>query len=147
MSTLETQEVRAVAKWVHMSPRKARLVTRHISGRSVPEARTVLAFTQRAAAREIDSTAAANWLTTASHQHSESFLWLHFSLSNTAAIRWLRAHLELPDAFYESLHENAVSTRLEQEGEDLVAVILDVLFDSTVDSSTISSVSILVCRR
>jgi len=43
-----------VAKWVHMSPRKARLVTRHISGRSVPEARTVLAFTQRAAAREIE---------------------------------------------------------------------------------------------
>jgi large subunit ribosomal protein L22 len=37
-----------------MSPRKARLVTRHISGRSVPEARTVLAFTQRAAAREIE---------------------------------------------------------------------------------------------
>ena len=43
-----------MAKWVHMSPRKARLVTRHISGRSVPEARTVLAFTQRAAAREIE---------------------------------------------------------------------------------------------
>jgi len=54
VSTIETQEVRAVAKWVHMSPRKARLVTRHISGRSVPEARTVLAFTQRAAAREIE---------------------------------------------------------------------------------------------
>jgi large subunit ribosomal protein L22 len=43
-----------VAKWVRMSPRKARLVTQHISGRSVPEARTVLAFTQRAAAREIE---------------------------------------------------------------------------------------------
>jgi large subunit ribosomal protein L22 len=54
MSTVEAQEVRAVAKWVRMSPRKARLVARHISGRSVPEARTVLAFTQRAAAREIE---------------------------------------------------------------------------------------------
>ena len=54
MSSVETPEVRAVAKWVHMSPRKARLVARHISGRSVPEARTVLAFTQRAAAREIE---------------------------------------------------------------------------------------------
>jgi large subunit ribosomal protein L22 len=43
-----------VAKWVRMSPRKARLVTQHIRGRSVPEARTVLAFTQRAAAREIE---------------------------------------------------------------------------------------------
>ena len=54
MSTVDTQEVRAVAKWVRMSPRKARLVAEHIRGRSVPEARTVLAFTQRAAAREIE---------------------------------------------------------------------------------------------
>jgi large subunit ribosomal protein L22 len=54
VSTVETQEVRAVAKWVRMSPRKARLVADHIRGRSVPEARTVLAFTQRAAAREIE---------------------------------------------------------------------------------------------
>jgi large subunit ribosomal protein L22 len=37
-----------------MSPRKARLVADHIRGRSVPEARTVLAFTQRDAAREIE---------------------------------------------------------------------------------------------
>jgi large subunit ribosomal protein L22 len=54
MATLERQEVQAVAKWVHMSPRKARLVVEHIRGRPVPEARTVLAFTQRAAAREIE---------------------------------------------------------------------------------------------
>jgi large subunit ribosomal protein L22 len=54
MAAVERQEVRAVAKWVRMSPRKARLVTEHIRGRSVPEARTVLAFTSRAAAREIE---------------------------------------------------------------------------------------------
>jgi large subunit ribosomal protein L22 len=54
MAAAERQEVRAVAKWVRMSPRKARLVTEHIRGRSVPEARTVLAFTPRAAAREIE---------------------------------------------------------------------------------------------
>jgi large subunit ribosomal protein L22 len=46
--------VRAEARWVRMSARKARLVTEHIRGRSVPEARTVLAFTQRAAAREVE---------------------------------------------------------------------------------------------
>ena len=50
----ERQEVRAEAKWVRISPRKARLVAEHIRGRSVPEARTVLAFTQRAAARELE---------------------------------------------------------------------------------------------
>ena len=54
MSTPETQEVRAAAKWVRITPRKARLVVEHIRGRSVPEARTVLAFTERAAAREIE---------------------------------------------------------------------------------------------
>jgi large subunit ribosomal protein L22 len=54
VATAERQEVQAVAKWVRMSPRKARLVVEHIRGRSVPEARTVLAFTPRAAAREIE---------------------------------------------------------------------------------------------
>ena len=49
-----TQEVRAQAKWVRTSPRKARLVVEHIRGRRVPEARTVLAFTTRAAARDVE---------------------------------------------------------------------------------------------
>ena len=49
-----TQQVRAQAKWVRMSARKARLVLDNVRGRTVPEARTVLAFTPRAAAREID---------------------------------------------------------------------------------------------
>jgi large subunit ribosomal protein L22 len=53
-SVEKPREVRAEAKWVRISPRKARLVVEHIRGRSVPEARTVLAFTQRAAAREVE---------------------------------------------------------------------------------------------
>jgi large subunit ribosomal protein L22 len=52
VSTVETpREVRAEAKYVRMSPRKARLVAEHIRGRSVPEARAVLAFTSREAAQ------------------------------------------------------------------------------------------------
>ena len=54
MSAPEVKEVRAAAKWVRITPRKARLVVEHIRGRSVPEARTMLAFSERAAAREID---------------------------------------------------------------------------------------------
>jgi large subunit ribosomal protein L22 len=42
-----------------MSPRKGRVVAEHIRGRSVPEARAVLAFTQRAAAREIEKVLAS----------------------------------------------------------------------------------------
>jgi large subunit ribosomal protein L22 len=52
--TREQTTVRAQAKWVHSSARKARLVTDLIRGRSVPEARTILAFSQRAVARDID---------------------------------------------------------------------------------------------
>ncbi len=44
----------AQAKWVRTSARKARLVLEHIRGRSVPEARTILAFTTRAAATDVE---------------------------------------------------------------------------------------------
>ena len=54
VATDNRREARAEAKYVRVSPRKARVVVDHIRGRSVPEARTVLAFTQRAAAREIE---------------------------------------------------------------------------------------------
>jgi ribosomal protein L22 len=52
--TDDRQRVRAQAKWVRTSARKARLVLDHIRGRSVPEARTILAFTPRAAATDIE---------------------------------------------------------------------------------------------
>jgi large subunit ribosomal protein L22 len=50
----ERPEVRASAQYLRVAPRKARLVVEHIRGRTVPEARTVLAFTPRAAAREVE---------------------------------------------------------------------------------------------
>ena len=55
MSTVETpREVRAQARYVRMSPRKARLVAEHIRGRSVPEARAVLRFTPKEAAAVLE---------------------------------------------------------------------------------------------
>jgi large subunit ribosomal protein L22 len=56
VSAVETQRksVRAQAKYVHSSARKARLVTDLIRGRSVPEARTILAFSQRAVAKDVE---------------------------------------------------------------------------------------------
>jgi large subunit ribosomal protein L22 len=56
MAAVETEKrtVRAQAKYVHSSARKARLVTDLIRGRSVPEARTILAFSDRAIARDIE---------------------------------------------------------------------------------------------
>ena len=46
--------VRAQARWVHSSARKARLVADLIRGRSVPEARTILAFSKRAVAQDVE---------------------------------------------------------------------------------------------
>jgi len=54
MADQDLMRVRAQAKWVRTSARKARLVLDHIRGRSVPEARTILAFTARAAATDIE---------------------------------------------------------------------------------------------
>jgi large subunit ribosomal protein L22 len=65
MAAVETtkQTVQATAKFVRVAPRKARLVADNIRGRSVPEARTILAFTERAAAIDVEkvlSSAVAN---------------------------------------------------------------------------------------
>ena len=56
MATLDTSrtEVRAEARYVRAAPRKAQLVTEQIRGRTVPEARTILAFMTRDAARDVE---------------------------------------------------------------------------------------------
>ncbi len=55
MATGEKQQtqVKAQARYVRTGPRKAQLVVEQIRGRTVPEARTILAFTERAAARDV----------------------------------------------------------------------------------------------
>src|SRR5213082_562448 len=55
MAAVEQQQVvRANAKYVRSSARKARLITDLIRGRSVPEARTILAFSSRAVATDVE---------------------------------------------------------------------------------------------
>jgi large subunit ribosomal protein L22 len=55
--------VKAVAKYVRVAPRKARLVANEIRGKSYPEARSLLTFTNKRAAKlvgEVLKSAAAN---------------------------------------------------------------------------------------
>ena len=47
-------EARAVARYVRVSPRKARLVVDLIRGKSVPDAKAILTFTPRAAAEVVE---------------------------------------------------------------------------------------------
>jgi len=68
----EKQTVRAQAKFVRSSARKARLVTDLIRGRSVPEARTILAFSDRAVARDVERVLHS---AVANAQHRPDLLW------------------------------------------------------------------------
>lgn len=93
---------------------------------------------------ELDSDAAAAWLGTEGRDTGE-FLWLHFNLTNTAALRWLEQQLDLPDAFREAVGTNS-STRVEAAGDFLLAVVNDVLFHA-LDPSSASTLVICVDRR
>jgi zinc transporter len=66
--------------------------------------------------------------------------------SNVASEPWLRLNLGLPEVFYESLHDESVSTRIEQDSDALVALVHDVLFEATFDSSDVSTVSLSIDR-
>ena len=94
--------------------------------------------------RQIECDAALHWLAPAANP---GFVWLHLSLSNAAAERWMRQSLQLADAFYESLHEGVGSTRLEVEGDTLVAVMHDVLFNLSFDAANVSTVSVCMDPR
>jgi zinc transporter len=70
-----------------------------------------------------------------------SVLWLHFNLSHAGAEAWLRKHAtDLPESFFEALHESASrSTRIERDGDSLLAVINDVTFDFSFEASDLAT--------
>jgi zinc transporter len=104
-------------------------------------------FAPGRSAVEIGSEQALALIDPAAAMPPESFLWLHFSLANAAAEGWLRRHLDLPVAFFDSLTERANSTRLEQDGDMLVAVVHDALFDFTFDPESVSTVCLCMTPR
>jgi len=101
------------------------------------------AFTPDAPAVAIDADLALLWLQSR-HPDSKEFLWLHFSLSNASCLTWLKANLELPEIFFESLHESIGSTRLELDEDGLVSVIHDVPYDRSYDPSAVSTVTMCI---
>lgn len=103
-------------------------------------------FSAGQAAREIGSREAIEQLASCREPSSKSFVWLHLAQSHVASEPWLREHLALPDGFYESLHEEAVASRIEQAGDQLVAVLHDVRFDSSFDSPEVSALSLCIDR-
>lgn len=104
-------------------------------------------FVPNQPAQPITSESAFKFLAAATPNTPDGFLWLHFSLANSASESCLRRNLTLPDAFYESLHSDVGSTRLEQDTDMLVAVINDVLFDFKFDASAIATASLCIEPR
>src|SRR4026209_525523 len=90
---------------------------------------------------------AVEWLDTPESSRPGEFFWLHFSLSNAATESRLRQHLMLPEAFYESLHGEVGSTRLEADADTLVAVLHDVLFDFKFDASAVAIASLCIAPQ
>jgi zinc transporter len=91
----------------------------------------------------VDSKTAGALIAALKHQGEQAptdeFLWLHFNLANTGTLRWLERNVSLSPSFFETLNNNMRSTRVEREENFLVAVVNDVHFDFSFDSSDIST--------
>ena len=104
-------------------------------------------FTPGESARQIDCAGAIDLLAMGEADEKNQFVWLHFSLSNTSTVPWLKLHLALPDAFFDDLHETVGATRVEQNENTLVAVVHDILFDFVFDPSAIATLRLCIGPR
>ena len=96
-------------------------------------------FVQGQAGQVIHTPEALAWLKKSPAGQENAFVWLHFNLSNAAAEKWLHEHTQLPEEFYETLHEGSRSTRIERTDASLVAVVNDVLHDFAFEASDIAT--------
>ncbi len=104
------------------------------------------AFAPGRPALPLDSAAAELWLRQPRAPDSGEFAWLHLSLANVNAEKWLRSHLELPEHYYDTLRDGTRSTRIEQAEDCLVAIVNDVLYDFDDDASQIATLWMCVRR-
>jgi large subunit ribosomal protein L22 len=87
----ERETVRAQARYVRCSARKARLVLEHIRGKPAVEARSILAFQPRAAARDagkVLASAIANAENNAGHDEDDLIVWAAYADEGPTLKRW-----------------------------------------------------------
>ncbi|MFN4116130.1 MAG: transporter, partial [Inhella sp.] len=78
---------------------------------------------------------------------SNGFCWLHLNLANNAAIPWLKAGVDLPDAFAEALASATRSTRIERDEESLIGVVNDVSFDFSFEPTDTATLWVMADHR
>jgi zinc transporter len=95
----------------------------------------------------LDTAAALEWLRQSDQQKPQEFIWLHFNLSNASCEKWLHKNLTLADEFYETLHEDSRTTRIELAENTLIGVVNDVLHDFSFHSAEISTLWVNVTEK
>lgn len=83
----------------------------------------------------------------ASAGKTQGFFWVHMDLNVPHAELWLKQHLALDDEFYASLHQGLSSTKIDQAGQQLHAIINDARYDFNFDPSDISTLWLAVDQR
>lgn len=89
--------------------------------------------------KEVTAADAQALLAEAPQGRMEGFLWLHFHLPHNRCEPWMRAHAQLPDAFYEALAEGTRSTRIDRDEDQLIAVMNDLSFDFAYEPTDIAT--------
>ncbi|MEN4233524.1 transporter [Serratia marcescens] len=70
----------------------------------------------------------------------DGFVWLHLNLNHAAAEKWLKNHFAISDFFFHEIRRGSHTTRIERQGDDLFAVLNDVIFhpeDSNPETATL----------
>lgn len=105
------------------------------------------AFAPQSAPQALDSAGAIRLMQAHRDQlPAGHFAWLHLDLAHAATVRWLERHADLPQGFFEALGSPARSTRVERDGDALVAVVNDVMFDFDFDAGDLSTLWICLDR-
>jgi zinc transporter len=105
------------------------------------------AFSGADVGRDIGLDEALQWLQSGRDGGQAGFLWLHFNLADASAERWIETHLAPPPEFFEALHAGSRSTRIEQAGDSLTAVVNDVAYEFSFDTSEIKTLWLAVDQR
>lgn len=104
-------------------------------------------FAPDQAGQSIHTAAAATWLNASATGNSPDFLWLHFNLTNVNAEKWLIDHLALPQHYFETMREGPASTRIEQAEDSLIAVINDLVYEFSYDTTQTATLWMCVSHK
>ena len=96
-------------------------------------------FAEDGTGRAIGLAEAVEWAEGSAQAGPRGFVWLHFSLTDASANRWMQSHLPLVPECFEAMREGSRSTRLEDAQQSLIAVVNDVAHEFSFDSSQIAT--------